>query len=744
MKKSIISLFIGLLGFGSLTTSCEDMLTPDLERYATEFTGNDTVHFYIGILNNLQQVTEQNLLLGELRGDLVVPTEYVTDSIKEILTFQNPEDGDNALLNRAAYYKVINQCNYYLDKVDSLSMRNNYYYMRKETAQVLLIRAWTYMQLVQNYGRVPFITKPIGTSTTGWETNPDAWATPDNLLDLVKADMDQAWTYCEELGYPNYSSVASFNTGLMTIDHRLMNFDADVVFGDLYLLRGQGDDFAKAAEHYYNFLYKNERARVSINTNAVINEDKRTNPPTYDVTLTSWAGDASGSRTKYTYGGNEIVTGVPSAANSHFGSVLARIPDIYGFEVHSGNSTSTTIVTKEDGTKEESYSTTGRITLTPSYKLRQVKPSSSYLGLNYDQIVMYRDFEGSSDPNIPADVKYVNGAADARMNQSAPWFEILLSGAEDQPRFITKFGGPGNVTTLGRASAVSFRYLIPLYRFRTIMLRYAEALNRAGFPGHAFAVLRDGLSFQTYPGTAPVDTVINDADSIITYHVGLDPMHVDGPNFISNYEIERAANTPWIQGLVENSTFVHSGVHAAGCGTVTYLDSLYTYQNVVDQRIADELLRTQGPAAAKRYVKMKEGEEVGEGEEGEGEGEEEEPIDRSDYEWVKVDNTPDADLDEQINAVELLIADEYALETAFEGNRYYDLMRIARHLNKAKGGNYGTEWMAWKIARRGIQSTDVDRKEKYLLPYENPTLKDEVLYNYLLDEKNWYMQNPKY
>ena len=161
MKKSILSLSLAFLGLGAVTTSCEDMLTPDMDRYATGFTGTDTVNFYLGILSNLQGMVEQNILLGELRGDLIAPTEYVSDSISSVASFSNLEDGESDLLNRAAYYKVINQCNYYLAKADTLAMKNNSYFMRREASQVALVRAWTYMQLVQNYGKVPFISKPV-------------------------------------------------------------------------------------------------------------------------------------------------------------------------------------------------------------------------------------------------------------------------------------------------------------------------------------------------------------------------------------------------------------------------------------------------------------------------------------------------------------------------------------------------------------------------------------------------------
>ena len=49
MKKSFLSLILALVGFGALTTSCEDMLTPDIDRYAENFSGRDTVNFYFGI-----------------------------------------------------------------------------------------------------------------------------------------------------------------------------------------------------------------------------------------------------------------------------------------------------------------------------------------------------------------------------------------------------------------------------------------------------------------------------------------------------------------------------------------------------------------------------------------------------------------------------------------------------------------------------------------------------------------------
>ena len=129
--KSILSLFIFLLGFGVSTTSCEDMLTPDMDRYSEGFSGNDTVYFYLGILRNVQDMVEQNELLSDLRSDLVTSTSYSSDSIADLINYQRGKNGDNALLNRSAYYKVINQCNFYLAKVDTNAIKNNIFYMRR-------------------------------------------------------------------------------------------------------------------------------------------------------------------------------------------------------------------------------------------------------------------------------------------------------------------------------------------------------------------------------------------------------------------------------------------------------------------------------------------------------------------------------------------------------------------------------------------------------------------------------------
>ena len=81
-----------------------------------------------------------------------------------------------------------------------------------------------------------------------------------------------------------------------------------------------------------------------------------------------------------------------------------------------------------------------------------------------------------------------------------------------------------------------------------------------------------------------------------------------------------------------------------------------------------------------------------------------------------------------INAVENLIVDENALETAFEGHRFTDLIRFAEH--KSDAGTNGTEWLAWKIGRRNKNVTDPAAEV------------DKDLESKMKDKTNWYLPMP--
>lgn len=721
--KSILSLFIFLLGFGVSTTSCEDMLTPDMDRYSENFSGNDTVYFYLGILRNVQDMVEQNELLGDLRSDLVTTTSYSSDSIADIINYQKLQDGENGLLNRAAYYKVINQCNFYLAKVDTNAVKNNIYYMRKEYAQVVAIRAWTYLQLVQTYGRVPFITKPVDNANTGWENNPETWATPDNLVDLLKDELEKAKTFEHTLGAPNYGS---FNTGNITIDSKYMRFYNDLVLGDLYLLRGKDRaDFVAAAKNYYYFLKEKAKSGVCVqNRPASYSVFSFGGKDSYSPIISSWVSlgleaDALNS--------SENITIIPSAANSSFGKVLSREAQIYGFDIHSTNSTTGGEDNATDAT------TSGNITVTPNLRSRQIAPSQAYLSLCEAQNFTKSKFTSASE--MPSDVEYYEGVGDARMHATAPIFQTT----DGKERYIVKNTPVTSVTSDGRAfSSASFKYYKSIYRLSQVYLRYAEAINRAGYPRTAFAILRDGINFNNMPKLLE-DKIYDDENQTWHYTYDLDSVKTAyGINYIGADELYRAQNEPEYANFIDFSTNIwnNNSIHGLGCGTSTVADTLYDFEcaeGIVRQRIQQEqalanalgLSLSETPDTPAEEVQPQSRANDDE------EGEETEP-DRSGYEEGEPARVPaEVDMNEVL-AVESLIADELALQTAYEGTRMFDLIRIARHRDAA--GQFGTQWLAWKVARRN----------ELLKPYEVPTQYNATLYNLLVNPENWYIANPQY
>lgn len=738
--KSILSLLIFLMGLGMTTTSCEDMLTPDMTRYAENFTGRDTVNFYLGILRNVQDMVEQNELLGDLRSDLVTSTKYTSDSVSNIINYSGQHiDGENQLLNRAAYYKVINQCNFYLAKVDTTAQKNQIKYMKREFAQVLNIRAWAYLQLVQTYGTVPFITKPVDNADTGWETNPEQWASADNLVDLLKDDLKTAngIEYATSYGYPDYGEFQTGNSNFKVSSTKL-RFYSDLILGDLYLLHSQSrQDYVEAAKCYYKFLSRPQASTYNVGGNFA--SFGRTQLPTgsyrYNANISSWVNSGLAATSL----GNENLTIIPSAANSTFGKVLTRSAQIYGFDPSSSNTTSSDV-------NGGNVSTSGQVSVSVNYRSRQVGPSNAYVNLCKSQIYQNSTISGSTATNVT----YYDGAGDARLWATAPIIVTKEGGSnEEDNRYIVKSVPVTDVGTGSIAGTGSFKHYRSIYRVRQVWLRYAEAINRAGYPRMAFAVLRDGLSYQTLPSLA--DSVkYNDPAETKTTVEYLDSGSVRNQAraiyYLGNDELRRIKHDPEYNSYLNfwTGTFwSNRGIHEQGCGGSSVLDTLFSYETTVAQRIEDEATRTHSlTASLKRHIRALRAEAEGStGDDsgvtgGDEEGGEDEPTleeKRENYTDVAQEDPQAADQMEML-AVETLIADECALETAYEGTRMFDLIRFARHMNQDTGADYGTHWLAWKIARRN----------EALAPYEQTNVYDNSLYNKLLVPTNWYIVSPVY
>ena len=736
MKKTIIALAAIATASASLLTSCNDMMTVDAGD-KVYVNAQDTLYSYLGIMRAMQDVAERQVVLGEIRGDLVSPTEYATDTLSAISGFDNPQDESCSMLNVADYYNVINNCNFYIHNCDTNAVKSNIKYMIPEYAQVNAIRAWAYLQLVKNYREVPYITEPVSNLEVVENFNYQAnLVNKDNLIDRL---IEDGLLRMVDTPYPQYGNTSNtwgtWSNGSKDISARLCFIPIRVVLGDLYLLRGNGEsDYRQAAQYYFDFL-KNEAtplyAQGCIAT-------KMRSGIVADSWLNSWGQWAN----TYSYASetNEVITTIPGAANAGLGKMLTRVADIFGYTPSSSQSSAETADDEGEGTGE--YDVSGAISVIRNYK-RQYCPSEAYNDVNSDQTyIIYK----ASTLGGQADIMSLIENHDARYGISVE----------------ADFSYEGETYPLCSKAArnFDFYYTIPIYRKTLVWLRLAEAINRAGYPEFAFAILKDGLNQYTIPVMATKTTAtnneydfggviynkkINSDTGVEVYVTPEDPktgFTLDEEGNLVEYgssvstskwqyeqtisysrEMRRGSDEPmyyltdtlrlthfnqWLnfKDDVWNGTY---GIHAKGAG-ILKLSSDGKNTQWTSNNLGQLLTNIYGKKDSVYY----------------------------DYKAQLLSHGIAAiaspTLADTIDAVENIIVDELALETAFEGNRFTDLVRIAQH--KDASGKQGTQWLARKIANRG------SRKASSTAPAIDGY--DGTLYTKLLNQQNWYFELPQW
>ena len=617
MTKSIKNLLIAcsvFCGTAVALTACEDMFETDSDRQIFDpelDQKTDSMFYTLGILKGLQMVADQYVMTGEMRGDLTATNAYTETALRQLANFT--ADATNKYDSAYHYYRIINNCNYYLAHRDTSLRTGSRQVAMLEYAEALAVRAWAYLQLTKNYGSVPFYTTPvtsIGDANSKMDTR-DLQGICDELTpELIRFSGTPVPTYGNiSAGVLNSSS--SDNPEEKIVQSPKTMIPVDVILGDLFLETHQ---YELAARYYFNYLRTNQwdipMAYISLSDNNIRRTLEDKIPTTWSMTFNSgytWSSIFSVTQP------NDIITYIPLAANKLRG-IVTELPRYFGYDF---------------------YSTTGGSASSDDRYLleRQIDASSSYIALSDAQDYYYTPTGSEGGSTI-----------------------VRTAELGDLRRYITMRQVAKNDSSFAVMTKFSSAN-IPIYRTATVYLRLAEAINRMGYPDAAFAILKDGIS-----------------DDLTSYVVVGDSTDIEAGRYIRPETIKMLQSTiPFLSAenriTFEDNTGVHSRVTYYTWGAF----SPYQYNTIVGRKL-QEIDNTFN-------------------------------LQRSTY-----------TAQDTINAVEDIICDEMALELAFEGNRFGDLTRMARHKNQAglNGSDFGSKWLARKLA------------------YKNPAVS-------LLDEKNWYL-----
>lgn len=612
MKKNIKNtriLFLILCVIG--TSSCSDMFETESKSVVfdhTLSTANDSLYSALGILGQMQKLSERYVLMGELRGDLMSATEDAVEAIQEVANFN--VSPSNTYCDVTDYYSVINNCNYAITYMDTSLVNFDTKEMLPEFAAIKTMRAWTYWQLALLRGDVQWMTEPI--TDLGQSNAEYPVKTIDELAEMLIEDL-VPYIGIRELDYGfigDYSSQKYF-------------IPLDLLLGDLYLYLNRYDE---AAQAYYRYIY-NHNVTVTWN---------------YVTRFTS-EGNFSSSTFISSYSG-EMLCGLPSHED----------PTGYHPEL---------------------------IRLAFNFK-PSVVPAASFV----DSMALKPSFYRLNDGQQGLEAVCVGdqrGQGLTNGGGSTPVSYGVYAEGYDTKTLIAKYmncakSHSGSDPQNEYVNGLTYTNIVPLYRNSMVYLRLAEALNRSGRPSLALAVMRYGLRRDVVSGT---NMKVNEWELNASYTNFTEDRFNDnrgtmgrGRGFAVDVNAEEVNR--WI------------GIPDFTRETVTVQDKdddgnpLFEEVQATDD---DGNLLWEDEAQTIPVMEQK-------------------PV------MITVGVHTEESMNDSILFVEDLLVDEMAAETAFEGNRFFDLLRVARHRNEFPA------YMAERVSRRFGKEGQASKKAELLNP----------------------------
>jgi len=277
-----MKVWILMPAFALMLYSCEEFLNPDQELDITEDRLYDDWYEYraveMGLYAIQQDLVEQLMILGELRGDLLEITPNADADMVEIYNFNISRS--NRFASPTNMFKLISACNNFIrileaehpEVLDPDSPVTNY---DKLYGEAQCMRAWTYFNAVRIYGRIPFIHESLVTME-----EIDAYIeSPGTYIDSVqivfsKDGYHNDTVYNEhielekhyfdlDLAVDHFTNLLERQVKAVGVNHHIHNNDISwevtiwndyamhALLGQMYLTQG---DLVRAADHFLEIM----------------------------------------------------------------------------------------------------------------------------------------------------------------------------------------------------------------------------------------------------------------------------------------------------------------------------------------------------------------------------------------------------------------------------------------------------------------------------------------------------------
>lgn len=285
----IQAIFITILISSVLLSSCEDFLNPEQELNITEDRLFGDWYEYrsiaMGMYGLAQQLAEQIVVLGELRGDLLEITPNANPDLVEIYNFNISKN--NRYASPTNFFKLISATNNLIrilhreqpQVLDPDSPVTNY---DRLYGEALCMRAWAYFNAVRIYGKVPYIHESLETLeeieafVSSPVTNIDSvyyvFGLDGNITDTIYKSIElERNLYNTDMIISKFTKQLEQEIKAVGVNHYIDNNDVSweitvwntyamhALLGQMYITRG---DLSNARKHFEKIVYHNAEDRT--------------------------------------------------------------------------------------------------------------------------------------------------------------------------------------------------------------------------------------------------------------------------------------------------------------------------------------------------------------------------------------------------------------------------------------------------------------------------------------------------